>query len=48
MTQVTAGRVGKPHGLDGSFYVEAPQHALPEGTALVIAGAAHAITDCVP
>ena len=40
---MTAGRVGKPHGLDGSFYVEAPQHSLPEGTALVIAGAPHAI-----
>ena len=34
LTLVTAGRVGKPHGLDGSFYVEAPRHALPEGTAL--------------
>ena len=31
MTLVTAGRVGKPHGLDGSFYVEGPRHALPEG-----------------
>ena len=40
---MTAGRVGKPHGLDGSFYVEAPRHALPEGTALAVAGATHAI-----
>jgi 16S rRNA processing protein RimM len=31
LTLVTAGRVGKPHGLDGSFYVEGPRHALPEG-----------------
>jgi 16S rRNA processing protein RimM len=31
LTLVTAGRVGKPHGLDGSFYVELPRHALPEG-----------------
>ena len=31
MTLVTAGRVGKPHGLDGSFYVEAPRHPLPKG-----------------
>jgi 16S rRNA processing protein RimM len=43
LTLVTAGRVGKPHGLDGSFYVEGPRHALPEGTALVVAGATHRI-----
>jgi 16S rRNA processing protein RimM len=36
LTLVTAGRVGKPHGLDGSFYVEGPRHPLPEGTALVL------------
>ena len=29
---MTAGRVGKPHGLDGSFYVEGARHELPEGT----------------
>jgi 16S rRNA processing protein RimM len=34
LTLVTAGRVGKPHGLDGSFYVEGATHALPRGTAL--------------
>ena len=33
---MTAGRVGKPHGLDGSFYVEGPRHPLPEGTPLVL------------
>jgi 16S rRNA processing protein RimM len=38
LTLVTAGRVGKPHGLDGSFYVEGPRHALPEGAELMIAG----------
>ena len=43
MTLVTAGRVGKPHGLDGSFYVERPQHALPEGLTLTIAGGLHQI-----
>jgi 16S rRNA processing protein RimM len=43
LTLVTAGRVGKPHGLDGSFYVERPRHALPEGTELEIAGAAHRV-----
>ena len=36
---MTAGRVGKPHGLDGSFYVDGPRHELPEGTTLTIAGA---------
>ena len=43
MTLVTAGRVGKPHGLDGSFYVEGPRHALPEGTDLTVAGGTHAV-----
>jgi 16S rRNA processing protein RimM len=36
LTLVTAGRVGRPHGLDGSFHVEAPQHPLPAGTRLVL------------
>jgi 16S rRNA processing protein RimM len=44
LTLVTAGRVGKPHGLDGSFYVDTPRHPLPEGTALVMAGKPHEIT----
>ena len=43
MTLVTAGRVGKPHGLDGSFYVDGPRHELPEGAALTLAGGIHAI-----
>jgi 16S rRNA processing protein RimM len=43
LTLVTAGRVGKPHGLDGSFYVERPQHALPEGLTLTIGSGAHQI-----
>ena len=43
MTLVTAGRVGKPHGLDGSFYVEGPRHELPEGASVVVAGHAHEI-----
>ena len=33
---MTAGRVGKPHGLDGSFYVDTPRHELPEGTSLTV------------
>jgi 16S rRNA processing protein RimM len=43
LTLVTAGRVGKPHGLDGSFYVERAQHPLPEGAALTVAGGTHRI-----
>ena len=43
MTLVTAGRVGKPHGLDGSFYVEGPRHELPKGGSVVVAGASHQI-----
>jgi 16S rRNA processing protein RimM len=43
LTLVTAGRVGKPHGLDGSFYVDTPRHELPEGTPLVLAGVTHTI-----
>jgi 16S rRNA processing protein RimM len=43
LTLVTAGRVGKPHGLDGSFYVEGPRHALPEGADLIVAGRSHRI-----
>ena len=43
MTLVTAGRVGKPHGLDGSFYVDDPRHELPEGASLTLAGSTHEI-----
>jgi 16S rRNA processing protein RimM len=38
LTLVTAGRVGKPHGLDGSFWVETPDHELSEGTVLTVDG----------
>ena len=41
---MTAGRVGKPHGLDGSFYVETPRHALPEGTSVLLADERREIT----
>jgi 16S rRNA processing protein RimM len=43
LTLVTAGRVGKPHGLDGSFYVEGSRHPLPEGAVLEVAGDTHRI-----
>jgi 16S rRNA processing protein RimM len=36
LTLVTAGRVGKPHGLDGSFYVEGARHELPDGATVTI------------
>ncbi len=35
---VPVGRVGKPHGLDGSFYVTRASHPLPKGMTLTIAG----------
>ncbi len=35
---VTAGRVGRPHGLDGSFAVLDPQLALAAGTIVSVAG----------
>jgi 16S rRNA processing protein RimM len=38
LSGVSAGSVGRPHGLDGSFYVNDPQHALDEGTEVTVAG----------
>ena len=35
---VPVGRVGRPHGRDGSFRVEASAHSLPVGTELTVAG----------
>src|SRR4051812_49836064 len=35
---VSVGRVGRAHGRDGSFYVEAPDHPLEEGTEVSVAG----------
>ena len=40
---VTAGRVGRAHGLDGSFRVNAPEHPLAPGTAVIVAGVAHTV-----
>jgi 16S rRNA processing protein RimM len=36
--QVTAGRVGRPHGLDGSFYVDHVREPLAMGTDVTVAG----------
>jgi 16S rRNA processing protein RimM len=35
---VTAGRIGRPHGLDGSFWVESATHGLAAGTAVSVSG----------
>jgi 16S rRNA processing protein RimM len=44
LTLVTAGRVGKPHGRDGSFYVEGAAHPLTAGTSVVVADRPHEIS----
>jgi 16S rRNA processing protein RimM len=36
LTLVTAGRVGKPHGHDGSFYVEAASQPLAQGESVTV------------
>ena len=43
MTLVSAGRVGKPHGLDGSFWVEGARHELPVGTVLRVGEEEHSV-----
>jgi len=43
LTLVTAGRVGKAHGRDGSFYVEAPQIEFAEGGHVRLGDAEHEI-----
>jgi len=43
LTLVTAGRVGKPHGRDGSFYVDGASDPLSAGTSVMVAGAEHAV-----
>ncbi len=40
---VTAGRVGRAHGLDGSFRVNVPDHPLAAGTEVTVAGIAYRI-----
>jgi 16S rRNA processing protein RimM len=43
LTLVTAGRVGKPHGRDGSFYVEGAAHPLPLGATVFLQDRPHRI-----
>jgi 16S rRNA processing protein RimM len=38
LTLVSAGRVGRAHGRDGSFYVDGADHPLPLETAVVVGG----------
>ena len=40
---MTAGRVGKPHGRDGSFYVEGACHALPLDATLLVGNSPHTV-----
>ena len=35
--------MGKPHGLDGSFYVDVPRHELPVGLELTVGGVVRAV-----
>lgn len=38
LVQVRAGRVGRPHGLDGSFHLDAAAEPLARGTEVTVAG----------
>ena len=43
MTLVTAGRVGRPHGRDGSFYLEDPAEPLAVGSTVIVGGASRSV-----
>jgi 16S rRNA processing protein RimM len=43
LTEVTAGRVGRAHGRDGSFYVDGAAFDFPEGSHVRVAGSEHEI-----
>jgi len=43
LTEVSAGRVGRAHGLDGSFYVDGPSGTFAVGTRVRVAGAAYEV-----
>ena len=43
MTRVSAGRVGRVHAWDGSFYVDGPDHDLPQDTPVTVAGREHVV-----
>lgn len=41
--RVAVGRVGKAHGLDGSFYVDSASHPLPEGMSINVGNQARRV-----
>jgi 16S rRNA processing protein RimM len=43
LTEVSAGRVGRAHGLDGSFYVEGAAIGFAEGSRVRVAGAEYEV-----
>jgi len=43
LTLVTAGRVGKPHGYDGSFHVEDASHPLELGDTVTVGASMHMV-----
>ena len=43
MTLVSAGRVGRPHGRDGSFWVEEATHPLPLGLQVTVGDREHRV-----
>lgn len=43
MTEVSAGRVGRAHGRDGSFYVEGAAFDFEVGSSIRVAGAEHEV-----
>jgi len=43
LTLVTVGRVGKPHGFDGSFYVEGASQLLALGETVVVGSRSHVV-----
>jgi 16S rRNA processing protein RimM len=44
--QISAGLVGRAHGLDGSFYVEQLSESLAAGTAVTVAGRSAQVERC--
>jgi 16S rRNA processing protein RimM len=43
LTLVTAGRVGRAHGRDGSFYVQDADHPLTAGTTVLVGARPHTV-----
>lgn len=41
---ITAGRVGRAHGLDGDFKVAAPEHPFAPGTTVLVAGTRYRVS----